>query len=93
MEMLLFNDAISALGLSEISLQGRKFTWSNTQVAPLLQKLDWAFTSNSWVLAYPSTSLLALDMTPSDHCPYIVRISTHIPKKGTFRFENYWLKH
>lgn len=93
MEMLLFNDAISALGLNEIYLQGRKFTWSNKKTSPLLEKLDWAFTSNSWALTYPDTSLSALDMTPSYHCPCIVRISTHIPKNGTFRFENYWIQH
>lgn len=28
-EMFLFNEAISALGLNEIHLQGRKYTWSN----------------------------------------------------------------
>ena len=28
-EMLLFNEAISLLGLNEIPLQGRKYTWSN----------------------------------------------------------------
>jgi hypothetical protein len=28
-EMFLFNEAISTLGLNEIHLQGRKYTWSN----------------------------------------------------------------
>lgn len=28
-EMLAFNEAISALGINEIPLQGRKYTWSN----------------------------------------------------------------
>lgn len=83
MEMLLFNEAISAFGLNEITLQGRKYTWSNKQTSPLLEKLDWAFTSNSWALSYPDTSLTPLDMFPSDHCPCIVRISSHIPKNAT----------
>jgi len=40
-EMCMFNDAISTLGLNEIELQGRKFTWSNQQQpSPLLEKLD-----------------------------------------------------
>jgi len=89
MEMFLFNEAISALGLNEITLQGRKYTWSNKQASPLLEKLDWAFTSNSWLLSYLDTSLSALDMTPSDHCPCVVKISSHIPKSAIFRFENY----
>lgn len=39
-EMFRFNSAISTLGLNEIKLQGRKFTWSNIQPSPLLEKLD-----------------------------------------------------
>jgi hypothetical protein len=35
-EMLLFNEAISNLGLIEIPMKGRKFTWSNMHAAPLL---------------------------------------------------------
>jgi len=39
-EMFMFNDAISAKGLTEIPLQGKKYTWSNMQTPPLLEKLD-----------------------------------------------------
>lgn len=46
-EMFRFNSAISVLGINEIVLQGRKFTWSNMQPSPLLEKLDWVFTSYS----------------------------------------------
>jgi exonuclease III len=46
-EMLMFNDAISKLGLVELPLKGRKYTWSNMQRDPLLEKLDWVFTSSS----------------------------------------------
>lgn len=38
-EMLLFNEAISHLGIQEIPLHGKKFTWSNMQVSPLLESL------------------------------------------------------
>lgn len=41
MEMFLFNEAISPLGLNEVTLQGRMFTWSNMQPSPLLEKLVW----------------------------------------------------
>jgi hypothetical protein len=33
---MLFNEAVSNLGLIDIPLKGRKFTWSNMQDAPLL---------------------------------------------------------
>lgn len=88
-----FNAAISQLGITEIVLQGRKYTWSNMQPSPILEKLDWVFTSSSWALTYPSTSVKALDMIPSDHCPCIINISTQIPRNKIFRFENFWLKH
>jgi hypothetical protein len=39
-DMLLFNNAISSLGLVEIPLHGRKFTWSNKQQPPLLERLE-----------------------------------------------------
>lgn len=39
-EMLLFNNAISSLGLVELPLKGRRFTWSNKQCPPLLECLD-----------------------------------------------------
>ena len=90
-EMFMFNNAISMLGLNEIVLQGRKFTWSNKQPNPLLQKIDWIFTSSSWNIRYPDTSAKGFEMTPSDHCPCLVTISTEIPKPKVFRFENYWL--
>jgi len=39
-EMFKFNSMISALGLNEVSLMGRKYTWSNMQPEPLLEKID-----------------------------------------------------
>lgn len=44
-DMMLFNGAISALGLVEIPLHGRKLTWTNKQQPPLLERLDWFFSS------------------------------------------------
>jgi len=88
-EMFMFNEAISELGLVEIPLQGRKFTWSNMQPSPLLEKLDWVFTSNNWTLTFPSTTVKVLGMTPSDHCPCLVTFSTVIPRSKIFRFENF----
>lgn len=90
-EIFMFNEAISSLGLNEIALQGGKYTWSNMQPSPLLEKIDWVFTSNAWTISYPDTSTKIMTRTPSDHCPCLVHISTQIPKPKAFRFENYWL--
>lgn len=73
-EMFLFNSMISHLGLIEIVLQGKKFTWSNMQQPALLEKLDWVFTNNSWTINYPETSCSALTREVSDHVPLIIHI-------------------
>jgi hypothetical protein len=39
-DMLAFNDAISNLRLEELKLYGNKYTWSNCQQSPLLERLD-----------------------------------------------------
>jgi hypothetical protein len=91
--MLLFNEAISNLGLVEIPLKGRKYTWSNMQQTPLLERLDWFFTSSSWTSSYPSTLAFPLVKPTSDHVPCVISIGTTIPKAKIFRFENYWLQH
>jgi exonuclease III len=91
--MMLFNDAISNLGLVELPLKGRNYTWSNMQQDPLLEKLDWFFTSASWTASYPSTFVYPLVKPTSDHVPCVVAIGTKIPRAKIFRFENYWLHH
>lgn len=53
-DMLQFNEAINQLALFEIPLKGRSFTWSNMQTAPLLEKLEWFFTSETWTLTLPT---------------------------------------
>jgi len=92
-EMLMFNDATSSLGLVELPLYGRKYTWTNKQPSPLLERLDWFFTSSTWTTNYPATSVSTLVMQTSDHWPCNITISTSIPSGKVFRFENYWIQH
>jgi hypothetical protein len=39
-DMLILNDAIGNLGLTEQPIKGRAFTWSNMHLDPLLEQLD-----------------------------------------------------
>jgi hypothetical protein len=88
-DIMVFNEIISDLGLQEIPLKGRSFTWSNMQQNPLLEQLDWCFTSVNWTSDYPNTLMLPLSRTTSDHTPCKIQIGTAIPKAKIFRFENF----
>ena len=90
-DIFLFNEVIGHLGLVELPIKGRQFTWSNTQTEPLLEQIDWFFTSVAWTLDHPNMLVLPLACTASDHVPCVVSIATAIPKAKVFRLENYWI--
>lgn len=90
-DMFLFNEVIGHLGLLELPLKGKSYTWSNMQEVPLFEQLDWFFTTPTWTTEFPNTLVYPLARTGSDHVPCVVSISTTIPKAKVFRFENYWV--
>ena len=79
-DIFLFNEIIGHLGLLELPLKGRRFTWSNMQDFPLLEQLDWFFTSASWIDQYPNTQVNPLAKTASDHVPCVVSITPESQK-------------
>jgi endonuclease/exonuclease/phosphatase family metal-dependent hydrolase len=83
-DMFLFSEAISQLGLIELPLKCRKYTWSNMQQDPLLERLDWFFTSSSWTISFPSTFAYPLVKPTSDHLPYVILIGTKVPRAQVF---------
>nr|XP_020149932.1 uncharacterized protein LOC109735140 [Aegilops tauschii subsp. strangulata] len=91
-DMFIFNEIIGNLGLLELPIKGRSYSWSNMQDTRLLEQLDWFFTSVDWISDYPMTEVLPLAKTAYDHVPCVVTIKTSIPKSNLFRFENYWLE-
>jgi mannosylglycoprotein endo-beta-mannosidase len=92
-DSLIFNNIISHLGLIELPLKGRSYTWSNMQAAPLLEQIDWFFTFVAWTGVFPFSVVLPLARITCDHLPCRVQIGTNIPKANIFRFENFWLHH
>jgi exonuclease III len=90
-DMFLFNELIDHLGLLELPLKGRSFTWSNMQQNPLMEQLDWFFTTHNWITCYPNTVVTAMAKPTSDHVPCLVSIDTVMPKAKLFRFENFWV--
>ena len=59
-DIFLFNEIIGHLGIVELPIKGRKFTWSNVQSQPLLEQIDWFFTSVAWTSDHPNTLVLPL---------------------------------
>jgi hypothetical protein len=90
-DIITFNEVLSNLGLQEIPLNGRNFTWNNMQQEPLLEQLDWCFTSVNWITDFPNTLMLPLVKTTLDHVPCVIQIGTNIPKARIFRFETHWV--
>ena len=88
--MLLFNDIIRSQQLTELPIKGSSFTWSNMQSDPLLEQLDWFFTSLHWSSNYPNTVGNPQGKSTSDHTPCVVSIQTSLPACKLFRFENHW---
>jgi hypothetical protein len=86
---IIFNDDIGHLGLIELPIKGRAFTWSNMQSDPLLEQLDWFSTSPNWTLDYPLTEVFPMAQITSDHVPCRVSVSTRIPRANIFRLENF----
>lgn len=92
-DIFLYNDMISNLGLIEIPLKDRSFTWSNMHDSPLLEQLDWVFISPSWLISYPNTLASSMIKHISDHVPLKVQVQTAIPRANVCRFENFWVQH
>ena len=88
-DMFTFNDFIRQQMLTEIPIKGRSYTWSNMQQNPLLEQLNWVFTSLNWTASFPNTIVNPLGRPVSDHTPCSVVIQTTIPKSKIFRFETY----
>lgn len=92
-DMMLFNELIREQSLVELPIKGRRFTWSNMQDSPLLEQLDWFFTSVNWTSTFPNTQVMPQCKPISDHIPCVVSIESSIPKSKVFRFENFWISH
>ena len=63
------------------------------QSQPLLENLDWFFTSASRATTYLATVAIPLAKTVSIHLPCVIKIDSKIPKSKIFRFENHWMQH
>jgi exonuclease III len=86
-----FNGFINNLGLLEISLVDRQFTWSNQQNPPILARLDRILVNPEWSFTLPYTTLSSFVCPTSDHIPLHISAATKAPKSTVFWLENSWL--
>ena len=88
-----FNSIIACYDLLDLNMIGGKYTWSNNQNPPTLEKLDKILVSKSWEDLYPMDRVHKTPREVSDHNPLILLTSLHQPVKNiSFRFELAWLK-
>jgi endonuclease/exonuclease/phosphatase family metal-dependent hydrolase len=67
-----FRRLLDDLELSELNLQGYRYTWSNERRIPTLVQLDRLFFSADWEDRFPNCMLRAGATLASDHCPIIL---------------------
>ncbi|XP_078156078.1 uncharacterized protein LOC144551855 [Carex rostrata] len=87
-----FARLLTDMGLININMHGRQFTWNNDRESPSMARLDRFLFSTEWNNKYPNSQQSALPNTSSDHCPVLYTATTNFKKTNVFRFENMWLK-
>jgi exonuclease III len=87
-----FRRLIDDLGLKDIPLHGRKFTWSNQHTNPTLVCLDRALCTVDRESLHPNVLLQSAASKDSDHCPLLLGLKDIKPGKKHFHFEAFWPK-
>lgn len=87
-DILNFREVVHDLGLVDLPILNKSFTWTNGRGAPTLERLDRAFISSNWLLAFPRSTLRALPRPNSDHTPLVLSAYRYIPSRNLFKFES-----
>lgn len=85
-----FNNFISASGLNEFQMGGRKFTFLRNEGFKL-SKIDRFLVCSKFLAIQAYYSVTALPRTHSDHSPLLLKPSDFIFKPPPFRFFNSWI--
>lgn len=91
----LFNSVINTLALREIHISGGKYTWTNNQAHPTLEKLDRIVMSETWEDLFPLVSVRKLVREIADHNPLLLSSGEEgrdAPKPREFWFDLSWIK-
>ena len=93
-EMVAFRDMVDECGLVDLGYVGHKFTWRGKRQGGLvLERLDRAFATASWLSLNPETRVNHVKANSSDHNPIIIKPDGIPPGMNKpFRFEQMWMK-
>ncbi|XP_057415016.1 uncharacterized protein LOC130709903 [Lotus japonicus] len=86
-----FNSFINNMELLDLPLVGKKFTWFRPN-GLAVSRLDRALVSMEWLETWPNCFLQVMSRDISNHCPLILKISTHDWGPKPFRTLNGWLQ-
>jgi exonuclease III len=90
----MFNWIINSFELRDLPFIGGKYTWSNNQSEPTLERLDRVLISSEWETIFPLTNLKKNPRIMSDHNPLTVSSDMgEVRKTKHFCFEISWVKH
>lgn len=87
-----FRRFVDDMGIKDVALHGRRYTWSNEQANPTLEKLDRVLVTADWEDMFPYCFLQALSSDMSDHSPLHLATNALPQPKRRFHFENWWLR-
>lgn len=88
-----FEEFVRSSNLRDIPLSNAKYTWTNGQDYPILNKLDKFLTSSDWEEFYRNIYQEVLPRLTYDH--WLVLLNTLVESYGPkpFKFENMWMTH
>lgn len=88
--MSAFNDLIWHLGVIDVNLENRRYTWISKRPVPSFSKLDRVFISDQWPRSLPNIHLRAMELIVSNHVPLILSCAGMATRPKGFKFENFW---
>ena len=84
-----FLSFLNSMHLEELTLVGRRFTWSSERERLTRELLDRMFASPGWFVGFPNHVLKPLSSDCSDHCPLLLQLRAFAGRKSRFRFESF----
>lgn len=91
-EMADFDEFIDDMGMNDLPLIGRKYTWHRPN-GRSMSRIDRFLVSDEWLSMWPNISQWGLERSVSDHCAIVLKSITKDWGPKLFRIMNCWLEH